>query len=78
MTGQRLVQAGVEAGFAAQEASSPREGDPYRAGGGHRVVYVGAFHRTGQTGPAADVILRRPGPARAIGDAPRDLAGGPQ
>jgi Glycosyl hydrolase family 63 C-terminal domain len=37
---------------------------------------IGAFHQTGWTGLTADVILRRHGAARAVGDVLRDLAGG--
>ena len=35
---------------------------------------IGAFHQTGWTGLIADVILRRHGAAKAIGDVVRDLA----
>jgi hypothetical protein len=37
---------------------------------------IGAFHQTGWTGLIADVILRRHGAARAVGDVLRELAGG--
>ena len=37
---------------------------------------IGAFHQTGWTGLIADVILRRHGAARAVGDVLRDLAEG--
>jgi hypothetical protein len=33
---------------------------------------IGAFHQTGWTGLIADVILRRHGAVRALGDVPRD------
>ena len=36
---------------------------------------IGAFHQTGWTGLIADVILRRHGAVRALGDVLRDLAG---
>jgi hypothetical protein len=35
---------------------------------------IGAFHQTGWTGLTADVILRRHGEVRAIGDVLRDIA----
>jgi len=35
---------------------------------------IGAFHQTGWTGLIADVILRRHGSARALGDVARDLS----
>jgi len=35
---------------------------------------LGAFHQTGWTGLIADVILRRHGAVRAIGDVLRDLS----
>ena len=35
---------------------------------------IGAFHQTGWTGLIADVILRRHGAVRALGDVLRDLA----
>ncbi|MGO9778200.1 MAG: hypothetical protein ACLPQY_00310 [Streptosporangiaceae bacterium] len=39
---------------------------------------IGAFHQTGWTGLIADVILRRHGGARALGDVLRDPEGGTQ
>ncbi len=36
---------------------------------------IGAFHQTGWTGLIADVILRRHGAVRSVGDVLRDLAG---
>jgi hypothetical protein len=35
---------------------------------------IGAFHQTGWTGLIADVILRRHGAVRALGDVLRDIA----
>jgi hypothetical protein len=35
---------------------------------------IGAFHQTGWTGLIADLILRRHGAVRALGDVLRDLA----
>ncbi len=35
---------------------------------------IGAFHQTGWTGLIADVVLRRHGAVRAIGDVVRDMS----
>jgi len=39
---------------------------------------IGAFHQTGWTGLIGDLILRRHGAVRALGDVLRDLAPGPE
>ena len=36
---------------------------------------IGAFHQTGWTGLIADVILRRRGAVKAVGDVVRDMIG---
>jgi hypothetical protein len=39
---------------------------------------IGAFHQTGWTGLIADVILRRHGAVKSIGDVVRDQSGASQ